>query len=135
MADSVYGYDLRPPHPGEDAFFRRNLNVGGMAAEDGRITLNPHSSLTGPERQAVARNEAVRLHQRDLGIRYTFPLTDAQKASFAGGPYASGGQAAQQTVVARALSGDPSAGELTDDQRAAAAMTQAHIDMILRRLR
>lgn len=135
MPESVYGYEVRPPYPGEDAFFRRNPNVGGMAAEDGKITLNPHSALTPAERQAVARNEAVRLHQRDLGIRYTFPITDAQRASFAGGPYASDDQPVRQTIVARALSGDPSSGTLTDDQRSAAAMTQAHIDMILRRLR
>lgn len=135
MPDAVYGYPVRPPYPGEDDFFRRNPHVGGMAAEDGKITLNPHSRLSAAERQAVARNEAIRLHQRDLGMRYTFPLTEQQRRSFAGSAYATDEDAARQTVVARALAGDPSAGDLTDDQRAAAAMTQAHIDMLLKRLR
>jgi hypothetical protein len=135
MPDAVYGYPVRSPYPGEDAFFKRNPSVGGMAAEDGQITLNPHSPLSPEERQAVARNEAIRLHQRDLGMRYTFPLTQQQRQSLAGTAYAASDDAARETIVARALTGDPSAGDLTDDQRAASAMTQAHIDMILRRLR
>lgn len=135
MPDTVYGYRIRPPYPGEDEYFRRNPTVGGMAAEDGQITLNPHSPLSEEERAAVAKNEAIRLHQRDLGMRYTFPLTRQQESFFADTPYGRNSDAARQTVVARALSGDPSAGVLTEDQRAAAAMTQAHIDMILRRLR
>lgn len=135
MPDAVYGYTVRSPYPGEDAFFKRNPSVGGMAAEDGQITLNPYSPLSPEERQAVARNEAIRLHQRDLGVRYTFPLTRHQRQSMAGTAYSANDDAARETIVARALTGDPSAGDLTDDQRAAAAMTQAHIDMILRRLR
>lgn len=135
MAEAVYGYEVRQPFPGEDAFFRSNPHVGGMAAEDGRITLNPYSKLSPAEKQAVARNEAVRLFQRDNGVRYTFPLTEAQKMAFAGSPYADDLDSARQTIVARALSGDPSAGQLTDDQRSAADLTQAHIDMLLKRLR
>lgn len=135
MPDAVYGYPVRSPYPGEDAFFKRNPSVGGMAAEDGQITLNPYSPLSPEERKAVARNEAIRLHQRELGMRYTFPLTRQQGQSLAGTSYAANDDAARETIVARALTGDPSAGDLTDDQRAAAAMTQAHIDMILRRLR
>lgn len=135
MPDAVYGYPVRPPYHGEDDFFRRNPHVGGMAADDGQITLNPYSRLSAAEKQAVARNEAIRLHQRDLGMRYTFPLTKAQRRSFAGSAYETNDDAARQTLIARALAGDPSAGELTDAQRAAAAMTQAHIDMLLKRLR
>lgn len=135
MPDSVYGYEIRPPFPGEDAYFKRNPHVAGMAAEDGRITLNPHSKLTPEQRRAVAQNEAVRLLQRDHGLTYSFDLTDAQKKSFAGSPYAENMDAARQTIVARALSGDPSAGELTDEQRQAADMTKSRIDKILQRLR
>ena len=134
MADTVLGYSVRAPFPGEDAFFRANPRVGGMAAEDGAITLNPYSTLTDQERASVARNEAIRLHQRNLGMQYTFPLTPEQSSGFKGTAYESDKDAARQSVVARILSGDPSAGTPTDAQRAAAAMTQAHIDMILRRL-
>jgi hypothetical protein len=106
-----------------------------MAADDGAITLNPYSSLSADQMQSVARNEAIRLHQRDMGMRYTFPLTAQQESFFRGSAYESDPHAARQTVVARILSGDDSAGDTTDDQRAAAAMTQAHIDMLLKRLR
>lgn len=105
-----------------------------MAGEDGRVTLNPYSALSPEQKAAVAKNEAIRLHQRDMGIRYTFPVTDQQRKTFAGTAYANDEPAMRETVVARFLSGDPSAGALTDDQRHAAGLTQAYIDMLLRRL-
>jgi hypothetical protein len=135
MADAVYGYPVRSPYPGERSYFQANPGVAGMAADDGAITLNPYASLSAEQMRSVARNEAIRLHQRDMGMRYTFPLTPHQEAFFRGSAYERDPQAARQTVVARMLAGDDSAGEATDDQRAAAAMTQAHIDMLLKRLR
>jgi hypothetical protein len=135
MAETVLGYPVRPPYPGERAFFAKNPRVAGMAAEDGAITLNPGSGLSAAAMESVARNEAVRLHQRDQRMRYSFPLTQQQESGFRGSAYESDPQAARQTVVARILSGDPSAGDITEEQRAAAAMTQAHIDMLLRRLK
>lgn len=134
MPDKVLGYDVRSPFPGEDAFFSANRHVGGMAGEDGKITLNPYSTLSPAEKAAVAKNEAIRLHQREMGMRYTFPVTEQQRKSFSGSAYETNEPAMRETIVARALTGDPSAGELTEDQRHAAGLTQAYIDMLLRRL-
>lgn len=125
---SVYGYAVRPPFPGEEAMFRRRPEVAGMAGEDGWITVNPHSP-PGVNRQAVVKNEAIRLFQRDNGLSYNFPLTESQRNFLAKTEYGADPSAARETIVARILTGDPSAGDVTPDQRAAAAMTQAFIDM------
>jgi hypothetical protein len=134
MADTVLGRTIRPPYPGEDEFFWLHPTVAGMAGEDGQVTLNPHSSLSDAEKMGVARNEAIRLHQREHGLDYSFPLTDSQAQSLMGSAYENDPAAARQTVVARIMSGDPSAGKPTFDQRMAAMGTAIHLDHVLKRL-
>lgn len=106
-------------YPGEDKYFKDNPNVAGMAAEDGKVILNPYSTLSPDEKAAVARNEAARVFMRGKeGDRPSFDLTPEQKELFKGTPYENDEQAMRETVAARLFSGDPSAGNVTDDQKA-----------------
>ena len=119
MAERVYGYERREPYPGEADYFKANPHVGGMAAEDNRIVLNPHSKLSPQEQQAVARNEATRLYLREQKWPLDFELTPEQRASFQGTPYGDPAHAddLKQTLLARLVSGDPSAGTPTARQQ------------------
>ena len=80
-----------------------------MAAEDGKIILNPYSSLSDTEKMAVAKNEAARLWIRDNKPKINININDAQKKFFAGTEYAQNPQAMKETIMARIISGDPSA--------------------------
>lgn len=114
---SVWGYAVRDPFPSEDDYFRKNVGVAGMAAEDGRIILNPHNTLSDGEREAVARNEAARLYMREHNVTPDFDVTPEQSAPFKGTAYEKDAPAMRSTILARALSGDPSAGSLTPQQQ------------------
>jgi len=106
---SIYGYQIRKPFQGEDEFFKSRPEVGGMAAEDGKIVLNPYSSLKEQEKMQVAKNEAIRLWMRDNKTEIPFNVTKDQSKAFAGTEYGSNPQALKETIVARVLTGDPSA--------------------------
>lgn len=103
--------------PGEDAYFRANPTVGGMMTDDDRIILNPHSTLSPQEKSSVATNEYARLLMRRGKMTPPAP-TPEQRAAFRGTPYGADDAALSQTIIARILSGDPSAGRPTDEQRA-----------------
>lgn len=114
--DGLFGYKIRDQlHPGEDRFFKENPGVAGMAAETGDIILNPYSPKS-VNRDAVARNEALRLYMRDKNIAPDFAVTDAQRAAFKGTPYENDDAALKATIAARIYSGDPSA-RATPEQR------------------
>lgn len=123
IVGQAHGYNIRNPYPGEDEYFRQNKNVAGMAAEDGNIVMNPYSGINEQEKQGVIKNEALRLHMRDKGMEFGFPVTDEQKAPFAGTPYGAPENinALRSTILSRILTGDPSAGNITPEQRIAAA--------------
>ena len=111
----------REPYPGEAEFFKKNPQVGGMATEDGRIILNPYSPLSSEEKRAVAMNEAARLKMRSSDVeRPGFEMTPDQRDFFQtirkGSPYGSE-QDIRETIVGRIISGDPSAGNVTPQQR------------------
>ena len=106
---SIYGYQIRKPFAGEDKFFKSRPEVGGMAAEDGKIVLNPYSSLKEQEKMQVAKNEAIRLWMRDNKPELPFEVTKEQAKAFSGTEYGSNPQALKETIVARVLTGDPSA--------------------------
>jgi hypothetical protein len=117
---SVYGYPMREPFQSEREFFSKNKNVGGMAAEDNAVVLNPYSTLSPSELSAVARNEAARLYMREQKSKFDFDLTPQQKKAFEGTAYGDPANAndAKASILARGLSGDPSAGDVTPQQRA-----------------
>ena len=80
-----------------------------MAAEDGKIVLNPYSSLKEQEKMNVAKNEAIRLWIRDNKPELPFEVTKEQSKAFSKTEYGSNPQALKETIVARVLTGDPSA--------------------------
>ena len=113
------GYEIRKPYASEDKYFKENPNVAGMATEDGRIILNPYSKNKPDEQQAVARNEAMRLWMRQNKLEPKFVVTPEQLAQFKGTEYAKPENRThlKHTIIARILSGDPSAGNVTEMQR------------------
>lgn len=109
----VGGIVLREPWPSEDAFFRNRPEVAGMAADDDCVVLNPYSTLSESEKQAVLLNECARAFMRQNGIAPTFGLTADQEAAFSNyGPL----ESIKATVAARILSNDPSALQPTKEQ-------------------
>ena len=101
----------------ERHFFAGNPNVGGMAADDNQIVLNPYSKLKDTEKQSVALNEAYRLKMRQQNIIPEFALTPEQETTFRGTPYEQNPLEARRSLVARMLTGDPSAGRVTPEQQ------------------
>jgi hypothetical protein len=115
FAKGVYGIGLRPDlYPSEDEYFKKNPTVAGMAADDDRIIMNPYSTLADTEKQAVMLNEAARVHMRRNYDTPRFELTPEQLTRL--GNYSKDENDIRQTIAARILSGDPSAGEATTDQ-------------------
>ena len=80
--------------------------------EDGKIIINPYSTLSDAEKDAVRKNEAVRLYLRDKEV--SFNLTEEQKESFK--DYSDNENDIKSTLIGRYLSGDPSTGNLTKEQ-------------------
>jgi len=114
---SHLGYSERKKiYEGEDKYFKANPNVTGMAAEDGKVIMNPYSTLTAPERNAVKKNEAFRLKLRDSNVNLDFNVTPEQKEFFGGTEYSSNENAMRETILARIYSGDPSA-KATQEQK------------------
>jgi hypothetical protein len=120
IPQSVFGYAVRQPYQSEDAFFLLNPNTTGMASEDGRIVLNPYSGLKYEQQLTVAKNEAIRLFMRENQIDPQFKVTPKQMKAFQGGAYGTNEPALRQTLVARILTNDPSAEDVTEEQRKAA---------------
>lgn len=111
-----YGYKVREQlYGGEDEYFRNNPHVSGMAAEDGNIIFNPYSK--GVNFDSVGKNEAARLWMRENKVEPKFNLTEAQKAAFRGTEYENDEAALKHSIMARIISGDPSAGQVTPMQQ------------------
>jgi hypothetical protein len=111
------GIQVRKPFEGELEYFKKNPSVAGMAAEDNAVVLNPFSPLSPQEMQSVLINEAARVVMRSPEFSPTFKLTKDQEKFLKGTTYnkaSSTDKAA--TIAARILSGDPSAGEPTEEQ-------------------
>ena len=117
IPQSVYGYAVRKPYKSEDAFFLLNPDTTGMASEDGRIVLNPYSGLKYEQQLTVAKNEAIRLFMRENQIDPQFKVTPKQMKAFQGSAYGTDEPALRQTLVARILTNDSSAEDVTDEQR------------------
>ena len=100
----------RQPYVSESAFFAANPHVAGMAAADDRVILNPRAGLDEVGKKAVFDNERTRILLRHFPMFDGVRLSPEQERKFAryGGPVDR-----IHTVLARLLSGDPSAGEPT----------------------
>ena len=112
----VYGIAYRDAlYPGEEDYFKKNPHVAGMAADDDRIILNPYSKISDREKEAVMLNEAARVHMRRGTMQAPmFELTPDQMQRL--GNYSKDMNDVRQTIAARILSGDPSAGTATPEQ-------------------
>jgi hypothetical protein len=125
--DKIFGYEIRTPYDSELDFFKKNLNTTGMATEDGRIILNPFSDLDPASQKSVATNEAARLLMWENKIKPDFDVTEEQKNAFKGTAYEENEEALKETIVARAIAGDPSAGKLTARQKEWANLVGAQL--------
>lgn len=115
-AEPTYSYPLRDKlYPGEDEYFKAHPEVGGMAAEDNQVIINPYSSLTDEEKQGIIINESARLAMRNGYRRPTFDLTPEQKEAFK--DYSTDEQDIRETIIGRILSGDTSAKNVTLEQK------------------
>lgn len=117
-ANNAFGVENRPYHyPGELDFFRANPHVAGMAADDDRVILNPFSRNSQREQEAVRNNEAARIWMRNNPhLAPSFGVPQQQQQFFRGSSYESDPQAMRETMAARLLTGDPSAGQPTRAQ-------------------
>lgn len=93
----------REPNKTELKYFEKNPTVGGMAAEDGKIIINPYSNLNDGEKHAIRINEFTRLHLRDNPVDFTVTPQQAETFKNYGSP-----QDIQHTILGRIISGDPS---------------------------
>lgn len=117
MIKSYFGYFLRKATQEEERWFRVNQNVSGYASDDGRIVANPFSMLSEKELEGVCINEAIRLFMREHQINPKIELTKMQIDFFKGTAYEGRVDAARQSVIARIISGDPSALDYTAHQK------------------
>jgi hypothetical protein len=102
----------RDPYKSELDYFKKNLNVGGMAAEDDMVIINPYSKLNEAEKKQVSLNEAARIYMRK-NTAPSFDITEQQKEAFKN--YGSEDDI-RSTIASRILSGDKSALDVTEAQ-------------------
>ena len=122
----------RPLYDSEDAYFKKNPHVGGMATEDNKVVINPYSKLTDKEKDAVRLNEASRIFLRTAGVP-KFKLGEDQEKFLNSNEYAKASDDDRRaTILARHLSGDPSAGTMTPEQEAHVKWLRTSIDDWLR---
>lgn len=117
MIKSYFGYFPRKATQEEERWFRVNQNISGYASDDGCIVTNPFTVLSEKELEGVCINEAIRLFMREHEINPKIELTQLQSDSFKGTAYEGMSDAARQTIIARIISGDPSALDCTAHQK------------------
>lgn len=105
---------LREPYPSEIKYFKENPHVAGMATEDERVIFNPYSDVHPKNSDSIYLNEASRIHMKKSKKRPKFKLTDEQKEAFK--DYGEE-QDIRETIAARIISGDESAGDVTSEQK------------------
>jgi hypothetical protein len=112
-------YADRQPFASENEFFAANPHVGGMAAEDNRVAMNPFSPLGWAGRDAVRQNELARLLMRnDPQFKPDFSLTPEQTNFLDSNSYSTAQpDDRRETIAARHYSGDPSGGAITTEQQ------------------
>jgi hypothetical protein len=116
LYEGKYGIETRDLDPSEDQFFKDNPHIGGMAADDNKVIVNPYSALNDQERQAIVMNESARVHMRVGNVPSpTFELTPEQQAAFKS--YSPNIRDIKHTIAARVLTNDPSALNVTKEQR------------------
>jgi hypothetical protein len=112
-------YADRTPYPSERNYFSANPLTAGMAAEDGKVVMNPFTALSAQEKESVRSNELARLLMRENpAYKPNFgALTPQQSQNLLSTEYANAPEPMrQETIAARQFSGDPSGGAATPEQ-------------------
>lgn len=115
------GFYVRPPYVSENSWFAEHPEIAGYASEDECIVLNPKTKLSADQIECVCLNEAYRLLMYRWSIVPNISVTGTQRELFSGTSYFDDEDALKQTIIARIVSNDPSAGKITDEQRGYAA--------------
>jgi hypothetical protein len=115
------GFQVRLPYVSENSWFEEHPEIAGYASEDECIVINPSTKLSEDQIECVCLNEAYRLLMYRWTIVPNIILTDTQRELFFGTSYFYDEDALKQTIIARIVSNDPSAGKITDEQRGYAA--------------
>jgi hypothetical protein len=121
-------------YPGEEKLFRERPDVGGMAAEDNKVIINPWSPLSDEQKDYVRINETSRLWMRNMeeSERPHMRIRRSQKKLFStiqnGKPYSDDPQDIRETIIARVITGDESAGKTTRKQRKYAERLKSKIE-------
>ena len=118
------------PDPDTMEFFKKNPAVAGMATGAGlngydgsrQVMVNPHTGLNPQQTDGLLRNERLRHLMDESKPELGFDPTPAQVASFQGTEYGKPENRGKlkETLVARILTGDESAGKITRPQSEAA---------------
>lgn len=118
---SLLSYPERKPSESELAYFKSAPHVGGMMSEDpddDQYVMNPYSTLSDDQKNAVRLNEQARIYMRRHGSP-GFQLTGPQEDYLNTTDYKGASpEARAATIAARLLTGDTSAQEPTEDQKA-----------------
>jgi hypothetical protein len=116
----LYNAPIRNSSPDENNFFLNNMNVAGYAADDGNVVQNPYKSFNNEIRNPIAANGTIRQALRSLpeNQRPDFNLTAQQQATL--GAYSPNQRDIKDTILARIITGDSSAQDITPEQRQAA---------------
>ena len=123
-------YPEDKPDKGTLDYFKKNPAVAGMAIGAGlngydgerRVVVNPYSKLTPEGRKSLVENERIRHFMDETKPKLEFKPTSKQLEAFSGTEYGKPENIdkLRQTIVARILTGDSSAGDVTPEQRKAA---------------
>jgi len=132
MPENTYylGFRVRPPFPSECSWFAEHPEIAGYASEDGCIVINPEAKLNSSQIECVCLNEAYRLLMHRWKIVPKISLTSKQRESFRGTSYFDNEDALKQTIIARILANDSSAGKITDEQRGYAACLEQFSEVL-----
>jgi hypothetical protein len=118
-SQKILGFNMRNPYVSELEFFKKRPEVAGMATEDDAIILNPFSDLDDQQKNAVAKNEAIRLWLKKNNVQPKFNVTPEQYKFFRGTEYGDSKDITpmQHTIISRILTGDTSVGDITPMQK------------------
>jgi len=111
-------------------YFKKNPSNRGMAIGAGlngydgerRVVVNPYSGLTSKETEGLIENERIRLFMDETKPQLDFEPTKEQMDFFKNTEYGKPENVGRlrETLVARILTGDGSAGAITPEQQKAA---------------
>lgn len=115
----------------EADWFARASDIPSYASSDGYIVFNPHLKLTKRVRRSLYLNEYTRLLFRKLALTPDITLRESQVRRFQHTPYAKNKKALRETIIARLVANDPSAGNATEFQRGYARCMQQLLAKLL----